>query len=55
MGGRSDAIIISQTYDQERFEARKVIFWKCLNIFATGCSIRCLALVMVVVILVLIY
>ena len=31
---------ISQTCDQERFEARKVVFsWKCLNIFATGCSL----------------
>ena len=30
---------ISQTYEQERFEARKVVFsWECLNIFATGCS-----------------
>ena len=30
---------ISQTCDQERFEARKVVFsWECLNIFATGCS-----------------
>ena len=29
---------ISQTCDQERFEARKVGFsWECLNIFATGC------------------
>ena len=29
---------ISQTCDQERFEARKVVFpWECLNIFATGC------------------
>ena len=32
---------ISQTCDQERFEARKVVFsWECLNIFATGCSTR---------------
>ena len=32
---------ISQTCDQERFEARKVVFsWECLNIFATGCSGR---------------
>ena len=31
---------ILQTCDQERFEARKVVFpWECLNIFATGCSI----------------
>ena len=31
---------ISQTYDQERFEARKVVFsLECLNIFATGCSL----------------
>ena len=30
---------ILQTCDQERFEARKVVFpWECLNIFATGCS-----------------
>ena len=30
---------ISQTCDQQRFQARKVVFWwKCLNIFATGCS-----------------
>jgi len=30
---------ISQTCDQERFEARKVVLsWECLNIFATGCS-----------------
>ena len=30
---------ISQTCDQERFEARKVVFsWECLNSFATGCS-----------------
>ena len=29
---------ILQTCDQERFEARKVVFpWECLNIFATGC------------------
>ena len=28
-----------QTCDQERFEARKVLFpWECLIIFATGCS-----------------
>ena len=32
---------ISQTCDQERFEARKVVFsWECLNIFATGCSVE---------------
>ena len=31
----------SQTCDQERFEARKVVFsLECLNIFATGCSIE---------------
>ena len=31
---------ILQTCDQERFEARKVVFpWECLIIFATGC--RC--------------
>ena len=30
---------IIQTCDQERFEARKVVFpWECLIIFATGCS-----------------
>ena len=30
---------ISQTCDQERFEARKVVFsWECLNISATGYS-----------------
>ena len=30
---------ILQTCDQERFEARKVVFsWECLNIFTTGCS-----------------
>ena len=30
---------ISQTCDQERFAAGKVVFsWECLNIFATGCS-----------------
>ena len=30
---------ISQTRDQERFEARKVVFsWECQNIFATGWS-----------------
>ena len=30
---------ISETCDQERFEAGKVVFsWECLNIFATGCS-----------------
>ena len=29
---------ILQTCDQERFEARKVVFpWECLIIFATGC------------------
>ena len=39
---------ISQTCDQERFEARKVVFsWECLNIFATGCSITNLHLVVV--------
>ena len=32
---------ILQTCDQEQFEARKVVFpWECLNIFATGCSLR---------------
>ena len=35
-GGQS---YITQTCDQEQFEARKVVFsWECLNIFATGCS-----------------
>ena len=30
---------ILQTCDQERFEARKVVFlWECLIIVATGCS-----------------
>ena len=30
---------ISQTCDEERFEARKVVFLgECLNIFASGCS-----------------
>ena len=30
---------ISQTCDKQRFEVEKVSFsWKCLNIFATGCS-----------------
>ena len=30
---------ILQTFDQERFEARKVVFpGECLIIFATGCS-----------------
>ena len=30
---------ISQTCNQQRFQARKVVFWwECLNIFATGCS-----------------
>ena len=47
MGGRREVSIIklilswyyiSQTYEQERFEARKVVLsWECLNIFATGC------------------
>ena len=32
---------ISQTSDQERFAAGKVVFsWECLNIFAAGCSKR---------------
>ena len=41
LNGREEGVQyhISQTYDQERFEARKVVFsWECLNIFATGCS-----------------
>ena len=30
---------ISQTCDQQRLEARKVVFsWECLNIFVTGFS-----------------
>ena len=30
---------ILQTFDQERFEARRIVFpWECLIIFATGCS-----------------
>ena len=40
MNGREEGgqYYISQTCDQERFEARKVVFsWECLNIFATGC------------------
>ena len=44
LNGREEAgqYYISQTCDQERFEARKVGFplgfpWECLNIFATGC------------------
>ena len=40
MNGREEGgqYYISQTCDQERFEARKVVFsWKCLNIFASGC------------------
>ena len=31
---------ISQTCDQQRFEARQVVFsWERLNIFATACSV----------------
>ena len=40
MNGREEGgqYYILQTCDQERFEARKVVFsWECLNIFATGC------------------
>ena len=40
MNGREEGgqYYISQTYDQQRFEARNVIFWwECLKIFATGC------------------
>ena len=40
MNGREEGgqYYISQTCDQERFAARKVVFsWECLNIFATGC------------------
>ena len=34
-----DQYYISQTCDQQWFEARKVVFlWECRNIFATGCS-----------------
>ena len=43
MNGREEGgqYYISQTCDQERFEARKVVFsWKCLNIFASGCSLK---------------
>ena len=37
LNGREEGV--SQTCDQERFEARKVVFsWECLNIFASGCS-----------------
>ena len=42
MGGRREKgqYYILQTCDQERFEARKVVFpGKCLIIFATGCSL----------------
>ena len=41
MGGRREVsiIITSQTSDEERYEARKVVFsGECLNIFASGCS-----------------
>ena len=41
MNGREEGgqYYILQTCDQERFEARKVVFpWQCLIIFATGCS-----------------
>ena len=41
MNGREEGgqYYILQTCDQERFEARKVVFpWECLIIFATGCS-----------------
>ena len=42
MGGRREEggqYYILQTCDQERFEARKVVFpWECLIIFVTGCS-----------------
>ena len=40
MNGREEGGLyyILQTCDQERFEARKVVFsWECLNLFATGC------------------
>ena len=43
MNGREEGgqYYILQTCDQERFEARKVVFpWECLNIFATSCSNR---------------
>ena len=37
--GSQNKKIISQTGDQQRFEARKVAFWsESLKIFATGCS-----------------
>ena len=41
LNGREEGVqyYILPTCDQERFEARKVVFpWECLNIFATGCS-----------------
>ena len=40
MNGREEGgqYYILQTCDQERFEARKVVFpWECLIIFATSC------------------
>ena len=56
MGGRREEggqYYISQTCDQERFAARKVIFsWECLNIFAAGCSTGNIAKIIIVKILV---
>ena len=56
MGGRREEggwYYISQTCDQERFAARKVIFsWECLNVFATGCSTGNIAIIIIVKILV---
>ena len=56
MGGRREEggwYYISQTCDQERFAARKVVFsWECLNIFATGCSTGNIAIIIIVKILV---
>ena len=41
LNGREEGVqyYILPTCDQERFEARKVVFpWECLIIFASGCS-----------------
>ena len=39
MEGRREVSVYLQTCDQQRFEVGKAGFsWKCLNIFATGCS-----------------
>ena len=38
--GEGGQYYISQTCDQQRLEARKVVFsWECLNIFAAVCSL----------------